>query len=145
VKSPWLCDYLGEILRDSDICIDHAIIPIRDLYAAAESRREIWRISGDAPGSLWHTTELAEQERVLEHEFYNLFDVISEHDIPVTLLRFPRLAQECAYLYRKLAPLFPEISWTAFEAAFQDVVRPELVRNLTPAAVGQPDSIAEKK
>jgi hypothetical protein len=25
------------------------------------------------------------------------------------------------------------------------VVRPELVRNLTPAAVGQPDSIAEKK
>jgi hypothetical protein len=41
IKSPWLCDYLDDVLEGTDIVIDHAIIPIRHLYSAAESRRDV--------------------------------------------------------------------------------------------------------
>src|SRR5688572_24304601 len=43
VKSPWLCDSLDEILEQGDVVVDHALIPVRELYAAAESRRDVSR------------------------------------------------------------------------------------------------------
>src|SRR2546426_1129889 len=61
IKSPWLCDYLDEVLESGQYIIDHAIIPTRDLYSAAESRRDVTRRSrADHPpeeirGGLWHT------------------------------------------------------------------------------------------
>ena len=39
IKSPWLCDYLDEVLQGGELIIDCALIPMRDLYSAAESRR----------------------------------------------------------------------------------------------------------
>src|SRR5689334_19108131 len=41
IKTPWLCDYLDEVLENNDRVIDHAIVPVRDLYAAAQSRRDV--------------------------------------------------------------------------------------------------------
>src|SRR5581483_8358885 len=38
IKSPWLCEYIDEVLSDPLIQIDHAIVPVRDFAAAAESR-----------------------------------------------------------------------------------------------------------
>src|SRR5215831_18269185 len=68
VKSPWMCDYLDEVIRNRQVVIDHAVIPMRDLYSAAESRRNVARNAGvngllrDVPGGLWHTTVPEEQE-----------------------------------------------------------------------------------
>ncbi len=39
VKSPWFCDYVEEVLARDDIVIEHVFIPMRNLHAAAESRR----------------------------------------------------------------------------------------------------------
>src|SRR5688572_28074547 len=41
IKSPWLCDYLDDVLQGGEIIVYHAIIPVRDLYAAAQSRRHV--------------------------------------------------------------------------------------------------------
>ncbi|MBT8200690.1 MAG: hypothetical protein KJO36_09250, partial [Acidimicrobiia bacterium] len=40
-KSPWFCDYAAEVLARPDIAIDRVFIPVRDLEAAAESRRYV--------------------------------------------------------------------------------------------------------
>ncbi len=74
VKSPWICNYISDIFSDGDIVIDHAIIPIRDLFSAAESRRRISAISPDGhlpnviPGGLWDVVNPQDQEVVLSFE-----------------------------------------------------------------------------
>ena len=40
IKNPALCDYLDEILAGGNIHIDYAIVPVRDLYSAAEKFAE---------------------------------------------------------------------------------------------------------
>ena len=84
VKDPRLCDYLEEVVRGGGMVIDHAIVPIRDLYAAAESRREVSRKAGpvshpdQVPGGLWLTTTPSEQEAVLSRQVYKLLCAIAD-------------------------------------------------------------------
>ena len=70
VKSPWLCDHLGDAIRENQIVIEHAIIPVRDLYSAAESRRAVSRKPAlsirpddEVPGGVWHTKERRPKNR----------------------------------------------------------------------------------
>ena len=136
VKSPWLCDHLNEILNHRDIVIDHAFIPIRDLYAAAENRRVVERNSdpalynGHISGGLWGTQKPEEQETVLEHKLYKLIYTLAKHDIDTTLLYFPKIVYEPDYLYNKIAAcLLQGVDYYSFLTAFQKVARPELVSN----------------
>lgn len=134
IKSPWLCDYLGEV---KDVIIDHAIVPIRDLYSAAESRRDVAKRTDRAlypnvPGGLWHTEKPEEQEKVLAVQLHKLLSVIAERDIPLTLLHFPRLVEDPAYLYEKLK--FLNIPQQAFGEAFSSTSRPELVHRFTSSS-----------
>jgi hypothetical protein len=110
VKNPRLCHELAQVLRDGVAIIDHAIVPMRDMYAAAESRRAV-RIragtmfgGGEIPGGLWDTDKPEGQEAVLATYFYQLLETIARHDVPVTLLHFPRLVNDADYLYRSSAP-----------------------------------------
>ena len=72
VKTPWLCDYLDDAIRVNQVVIDHAIIPMRDLFSAAESRRAVVRNAGrGAPpdkvlGGLMNT-KVPEQTGVRPH------------------------------------------------------------------------------
>jgi hypothetical protein len=135
VKSPWICDYLDALLCEpTDLVIDQVLIPVRDLYAAAESRRDVVRRAGpgarpDINGGLWHTAEPADQERVLALQLYRLIYACARHEIPVTLLAFPRLVQDATYLYGTLRPVLPGIDGAAFLRAFQAVCRPDLVHD----------------
>ena len=139
VKSPWLCDHLDEVLNDRNIHIDHAIIPIRDLFSAAESRREVARKATAArrrkkvSGGLWHTELPEEQEAVLANQLYKLLFALAKRNIPVTLLHYPRLVQEPEYLYRKLGFLMSGFSYGKFLSVFNQVVRPDLVHDYVPA------------
>src|SRR5688500_11696675 len=45
VKAPHLCDTLDGVLADGQVVVDHALVPVRDLHAAAESRRDVVRRS----------------------------------------------------------------------------------------------------
>lgn len=137
VKNPNLCEHLPGILKNEDVAIDHAIIPIRDLYSAAESRRTVARKG--RPGFLmprrflgirkWRIRRPEEQESVLAQNFFRLVHTIAEHNIPMTLLFFPRLAKDPKYLFDKINFLLHSISYETFSQAFQKISRPELIHD----------------
>lgn len=136
VKSPGLCDYLDEALQGDDIVIDHAIVPMRDLYSAAQSRREVDSKAAPGldvvPGGLWPRMEKGlhasiNQEWILAGKLYNLMYTLAKYDIPVLLLLFPRFVNDPEYLYQKLRFLLGTISYSAFLEAFDAIRKPELI------------------
>lgn len=131
IKSPWLCDQLDDVLAHHDVAIDHVLVPVRDLFSAAESRRAVARAAGreDAPGGLWDTCDPEQQEDVLMAKLYKLVYALARHDIPVTLLHFPRIARDPDYLCEKLKPLLSLSQRWNFHDAFQRVARPALVHD----------------
>jgi len=137
VKSPYICDYLDEVMRSGRVVIDHAIVPMRDLFAAAESRRDVSSRSNlpvlpdRVAGGLWNTTRPDDQEAVLTQQFYKLFIALAEHDIPVTLLHFPRLATDADYLYGKLSFLLSNMPRGAFLRSFGSVSKPDLIHDFS--------------
>lgn len=128
VKSPHFCDYAPEVLQNQEISIDRVLIPIRDLEAAAESRRYVTRLNS-TKGGLWHTDSLepGAQERALLSQMYKLVLALSDRHIPVTFIRYPRLIKDPSYLFKKLAPILQDITLDTFLEAFNATVRPELV------------------
>jgi len=133
IKSPWLCDYLDEVLEDGQYIIDYAVVPVRDLYSAAESRRDVTRrtvispVEGVIPGGLWHTEIPQEQESVLADQLYKLIYTISKRDIPIILLYFPRLIRDPKYLHGKLEFMLRGIGYQKFMETFRQIARSELV------------------
>lgn len=139
VKSPFLCDDLDEIIAGGDVMIDHALVPIRDLNAAAESRRSVVAKSAmnlepdRVPGGLWATQDPRAQEAVLAEKHHRLMYSLAKHDIPMTLLHFPRFINDAAYLYAKLKFALNDTDYESFQKAFRAVCRPELVHDFAPA------------
>jgi len=133
VKSPWLCDYLDEVLQNEDVIVDHAIVPMRDLYSAAQSRRNVTRQADpslvNVPGGLWHTQEPGNQETILTLQLYKLLQTLAKHDVPLVLLSFPRFVNDPEYLYQRIGFLLTNISYETFLKAFQVISQPELVHD----------------
>jgi hypothetical protein len=131
IKTPWLCDYIEDVLERRDIVIDHAIIPMRSIGAAAQSRIHVERLSkseysaGAVPGGLWGTASEGEQERILLDKFYALLWPLVRHAVPITFLAYPRLVLDPRYLYDSLGFLLPKVSFHDFQDAWREVVRPE--------------------
>ena len=94
-KSPWYCDWLPELLADGTVVIDNAIIAVRDLAAAANSRARITALAhahGETqpPGGLWHTDHPDRQIAILYRQLSMLLETLARFDIPVTLIWYPR-------------------------------------------------------
>lgn len=145
VKDPKLCHNLDAILREGLATIDRAIVPIRDLYSAAESRRSVTARAGAPPGGvaggLWLTSAPEQQESILAGQLYELFLTLARHDIQTTILYFPRLATDPRYLYRKLSPVLPGIDAERFFKAFADVIRPDWIHDFdTNRGPAEPDA-----
>lgn len=138
VKSPELSQRLAGVLEENpNIKIDHAIVPMRDLYSAAESRRDVARRGSPkflVPRSIgpWRIRKPEEQETILAHQLYGLIYTLVQHDIPLTLLLFPRLAKDPEYLFGKMSPLLPGVDYARFTAAFTAVSRPDTIHNFAP-------------
>lgn len=144
IKSPWLCDNIGTVI-ESNVTIDHVFIPVRDIRAAAESRRYVsitsskkrtlWErlrkknITDNIPGGLWYTESIkkGEQEQILLNQVYKLILELSKHSIPVTLLNYPKITKNSEYLYHKLKPILASITLERFNLSYNSVVKPELV------------------
>lgn len=144
VKSPWFGLYAEEVIRTrNDIEIEHVFIPMRDLHAAAESRRyvteklkakmtqEEWEKVDVSriPGGIWLTRDESEQEKVLLDHLYKLLLVLSNTMIPVTLMQYPRITKDSQYLYAKLKPILKDITYTRFETVFNKAVLPDFVHS----------------
>ncbi|MBS0207280.1 MAG: hypothetical protein JSS49_30755 [Planctomycetes bacterium] len=143
VKSPWFCEYVDEVLARDDILVEHVFIPMRELRAAAESRRFVTAQSlrkmsflkrlhyqifpRVLPGGV--TVEASHQETELLLSLYRLMASLSKTVIPVTLMRFPRIVHDEQYLFDKLEPILNGISFRDFQEAFRRVARPDLVHS----------------
>lgn len=145
VKSPLFCDYCDEVLARHDITIDQLFVPMRDLRAAAESRRRVrklnmarlgpwmrfrrWLHPKIIPGGPWGVKSKGaeEQEQVLLTKIYQLLLSVSQRDIPITFIAYPRLIVDGEYLYSKLGSLISEVSREDFLVAFRKIANPKMV------------------
>lgn len=134
VKSTGVPIYIDQVLSSGDIAIDHAIICIRDIHDAAESRRRIQLLRDtdtNVRGGLWETSDPKDQERVLERLFYHLVFHLTKNDVPLVFLHFPRFATDPGYFVEKLRTVFGEIDTERLYSAHRSEVRPELITNFT--------------
>jgi hypothetical protein len=138
IKSPWFADHLAEALQDKRINIYAALLPIRDLFSAAESRRRVHREAGSRgldpvaqPGSLWHTDKPQNQEEVLARQFYKTIFPLVQFEVPIYFLEFPRLIRDPDYLFRTLQPLMNDhgVGRSEFLQALDSTARPELIHD----------------
>lgn len=143
VKNPWFCDYASEVVDRADIQIEHVFVPMRDLKAAADSRRAVtneamtqmsllerlqFRFrSSPVTGGL--TTSDGQQELKLMAQIYELMLTLSRTMIPITLMQYPRIVQDSSYLYCKLQPILGAITISEFDEAFAKVARGDLVHS----------------
>ncbi|MCX5955722.1 MAG: hypothetical protein NTW51_04780 [Cyanobacteria bacterium] len=160
VKNPGFHNHAEELLSREDIIIDHVFVPMRDLVAAAESRRVVTRDnkrtdpptlrlklkllrffygSGSFKRKIYaggligraHSGKSGKQEQVLLEVIYKLMLTLSKYNIPITLMQYPLITKESQYLYRKLSPILNGISFDSFREVFDKTVKPELVHSYT--------------
>jgi hypothetical protein len=145
-KSPWLYEFVDDLLARSDIQLDGVIIPVRDLAQAAASRAilelrarhasvdwmddlKTWETWGVTAGGTLYSLNPIDQARILAVGFHKVIQLLVRHDIKIALLDFPRLIQDPDYLYGKLAPLLPAtLTREAAIAAHRKVADPAKVR-----------------
>ena len=131
-KSPKFCNYVNEVLSRDDIHIEYILLPFRELFAAAESRRYVNKeYGGDAYGGLWGTDEPQLQEDVLLQKMYKLMYEVSASNVPVILMNFPKIVLDGSYLYEKLKPVLKDISSDIFKSIFDDIAHPEWVHDFS--------------
>ncbi len=137
VKDPAFFEYVEEVLDDEHLQLDCVILPMRDLQAAAESRRQVEKSShpgnykpGHAPGGLIGA-DGASQEAVLQEGLYRLMLSLSRANVPVILLHYPTLLYDRDYLYSKLKGLFPGTDCHEFSTIFDKTVDPGLINTLS--------------
>ncbi|MEE2975638.1 MAG: hypothetical protein VX343_04225 [Thermodesulfobacteriota bacterium] len=104
IKSPFFYNKTA-MLKNAE----HVIIPIRDLKDSAKSRARI----GQGNGGFWGKAKDVESQMKFNSEvIYSLMYILSELDVPFTLIQFPRLAKDADYLWKKLNWLFEDYNIT---------------------------------
>lgn len=134
VKDPAFGLYLNEVFQRSDLVLEHIFIAVRDINAAAESRRYVEEHSnkekyrtGGVPGGLTGTEDGDLQEIILKDRIFKLIYSLANTDCDVTLLRYPLMTQDPEYLYDKMSPILNKISFERFSQVFNSVVNPSIV------------------
>ena len=126
VKSPWIGEYIDQVLNEKQFKIDAFIVPVRDLVEAAASRvvleqRAIhqhnpwmadqldrtWETYGHTAGGLVYSLNPLDQARLLAVQFHQLVLKVAEAGIPLVFPVFPRIASDWDYLHKCLQPILP--------------------------------------
>jgi len=141
-KSPHYTQSLGGLLDRGEIAVKGLIIPVRDLFEAAESRRAASRKAEEAgidprrqAGGLFRAKKNpARQEERLAVQLYKLVHAAARHEVPIYLLPFPDFVVDEAVLYRVLAPLLEQhgVSREEHQQAHSEAMRPNLVTTYEP-------------
>ena len=124
--------------------LDLVVVAVRDLSAAARSRAEVsaQRRRVGAPGGLDGVRWARGQESELARQLGRLVLTLAEHEIPHVLLAYPRSVRDPQYCYRALRPVLADIGPDEFEAAWREIVRPELVHDYAGAPPTYRQSVA---
>src|SRR4051794_6912891 len=142
-KSPAYGRNLYADLSSGDLVVKHAIVPVRDLAAAAESRRHVTRqalASGKTEadkqkgGVVGGVKADKEQERLLAVQFHTFIHTMLTFDVPIHFLKFPDFAKGDQDLYAALGTIMTEHGVTREEsdAAFELVLRPDFINDFKP-------------
>lgn len=128
LKSPMNSTVLDWACQRGDLCIEHLYVPIRDATQIARSRARVSGL-GVAAGGFWEARNEDEQRAQVQRMFYELMLTVAARELPCTVLEFPRLAQDCAYLHRRLEYLCADIDRTVFDAAFARIARADWIHD----------------
>src|SRR5208282_3349109 len=165
VKSPWISEYVDQILNEKRFKIDAFIVPVRDLVEAATSRvvlvqRDIqqhnpwmadrldrtWETYGHTAGGLVYSLNPLDQARLLAVQFHQLVLKASEVGIPLVFPVFPRIVTDWEYLHRSLRPILPpEITEDVARAAHARVADAAKVRITSEIDRNAPSNVTELK
>ncbi len=121
IKTPWLTEYIDQILARDDIVIDVVVIPVRNLVEVASSRTVVemqhvhatlpmteldktWESWCFTPGGIVFFLNPLDQARLLALGFHQLVHHLTVADIPIVFLSFPRIVEDADYLFAKLRP-----------------------------------------
>lgn len=125
VKSPWVSEFVDQLLADPAIALDGVIVPMRNLMDVAASRTILemrdmaagadwlelmeapWAHRGSAPGGIIYSLHPLDQARVLALGFHRLLERLVAADVPVVLLGFPRMVEDADYLFDRLGRFLP--------------------------------------
>jgi hypothetical protein len=126
VKSPWIGEYIDQVLKEKQFKIDAFIVPVRDLVEAAASRvvleqraihqhnpwmadqlERTWETYGHTAGGLVYSLNPLDQARLLAVQFHQLVLKVAEAGIPLVFPVFPRIASDWDYLHKCLQPILP--------------------------------------
>ena len=137
-KSPNYGKNLHDDLASGALVVKHCIIPVRELSAAAESRRHVSR-KAIAAGKTEHDRQRGgivggpgadkKQERLLAVQFHRLVHTMLTFDVPIHFLKFPEFAKGEQDLYTALGPIMAEHGVTKEESdqALSRVLQPEFI------------------
>jgi hypothetical protein len=137
IKVPGQSDRIEEALRRG-LRVSVAIIPLRNLFEAAESRRHVYRQAESAnlngvrhPGGLWKVTDPMAQESALALELHQLLEPLVARNVPIVFLSFPRFVEDAGYLYDQLSSLFERhgVSREMVHAVHKRIADPSLVHH----------------
>lgn len=137
-KSPAYGKNLVDDLTSGALVVKHCIIPVRELTAAAESRRHVSRqavAAGRAPdevhrgGVLGGPEAAKNQEQRLAVQFHRLIHTMLSFDVPIHFLKFPEFAKGQQDVFEALRPIMDEhgVSREESDAALATVLRPEYI------------------
>ena len=136
-KSPKYGADLFDDLGSGRLRVKHCIVPVRELTAAAQSRRQVSRqslasgknVEDKQPGGIVGAPVGARQKRLLAVTFYKLVYTMVYYEVPIHFLKFPQFATGEQDLFDALEPVMTEHGVTRQESsdALAKVLRPEFV------------------
>ncbi len=147
VKSPWLYEFIDDLLTDVRFRLDAVVIPVRDLAEAAVSRCVIerraihenapwmsgftrsWEEWGHVPGGIIYSVNPLDQGRLLAVGFHHLVQRLVAANVSIIFLAFPRLTEDATYLFEKLRSVLPEtVDHRTACSAHRRIVDPAKIR-----------------
>jgi hypothetical protein len=114
VKNPQLAHQIDKVHEN----VEYAIIPVRDLIAAAQSRVN----NGDGRGGLWEATDLDTQIKYLEEVSSKMFSDLDKFSIPYVTVEFPEFTSDPKYCYERLSYVLSDIKYDTFLAAHNKIM-----------------------
>jgi hypothetical protein len=165
IKSPWLYQFIDDLLGDRTFVLDAVVIPVRDFVEAVMSRCIIeqraihqkapwigrsgrsWEEWAETPGGVIYSLNPIDQGRLLAVGFHHLVQRLVAADIPIIFLGFPKIIEDATYLFEKLRPILPQtVNYSTACCAHQRVADHAKVRvGAEIRAIASPDrSLAPK-
>lgn len=131
VKSPGISLHLKKVAEKQLFPIKHIILPIRDLREAAINRLKAglhWLVPQDPNWRNWEINKrvLEQQENILVRAVARTVEVATVFDIPLTIIQYPRIAQDPDYTYNKLSEVF-DLNRDKFKQVFDKTIIKEWI------------------